>query len=138
MSFRLIHSIKYGGSFIPATTYCSGIFVLISQFPLMHTNKNISVLISSENIIACTVPRKCTSLFKSTNAEQLKYTIALKIKNNTKGMCPILFSEKVKIRLIEHGNKKKKLTRAAKFITRKHKGKLLYISLSIYSKCLMT
>ena len=34
MSFKLIHSLKYGFSSMPESRHCSGIFVFTSQFPL--------------------------------------------------------------------------------------------------------
>lgn len=39
-SLRFIHSMKYWGRLIFATTHCSGIFVFISQFPLIDINLN--------------------------------------------------------------------------------------------------
>lgn len=39
MSFRLIHSEKYGGDFIQESLHCWGTFVFKSQFPLKDASK---------------------------------------------------------------------------------------------------
>jgi uncharacterized membrane protein len=41
MSFKLIHSLKYGGRSIPEVSHCSGILVFTSQFP--HVTKAASL-----------------------------------------------------------------------------------------------